>query len=89
MDESDKIVLKIIEILLPEWLDRKNKQYPDLDGYDFYRQIVLDAFEFDMERAAMEQERSADFTGLERKLEIMKLNQKLKEEAKKKKRRKK
>ncbi|MCX4269171.1 MAG: hypothetical protein OSJ62_11000 [Lachnospiraceae bacterium] len=86
MDESDKILLDIVETLYTEWLEIQKRKYSDLEGYDKYKKIILDTFGYDIERASIEQERNTDFTNLERKLQIMKLNQKLKEEEKKKKR---
>ncbi len=86
MDESDKIVLDIVETLYIEWLEMQKRKYPDLEGYEKYRKIILDTFGYDIERASLELERNTDFTNLERKLQIMKLNKKLKEEEKKKKR---
>ena len=85
MNESDKIILAIIEEIYPEWIERKKSQYSNLEGYDKYKKVVLDVFGYDIERAVLEVERSTDFTDLERKLEFMKLSKKLKEEEKKKK----
>ena len=47
--------------------------------------MLLDAFGFDLDRVAMEQDRALDLSGMERKLEITKLKRELKKEDKKKK----
>lgn len=85
MNEEEKIVCQIIEIFYPEWIADQKKKYTELEGYDLYKQILLDVFGFDLDRAVMEQERAVDTSALERKLEIMKLKNELKNAEKKKK----
>lgn len=85
MNEEEKIVCRIIEIFYPEWIASQKKKYTDIEGYDLYKQILLDVFGFDLDRVVMEEERAIDTSGLERKLEIMKLKKELKQSEKKKK----
>lgn len=89
MEQSDRIVLNMIETFYPEWVEREKKRYPNAEGYEKYKQIILNTFGYDIERAAMEQERGTDFGELERRLQLMKLSQELKEEEKQKKKKKK
>lgn len=86
MDESEKIVFDIITLLYPEWIQRQKNRYSGMETYDQYKQIILDIFGYNIERLTSEQERSADTSDLERKIEIMKLIRKLQESEKKKKR---
>lgn len=85
MEESEKIVLKIIQVFYPEWVRYQKEKYKEQEGYEFYKQMLLDAFGFDLDRVAMEQDRALDLSGMERKLEITKLKRELKKEDKKKK----
>ena len=85
MEESEKIVLKIIQVFYPEWVRDQKEKYKEQEGYEFYKQMLLDAFGFDLDRVAMEQDRALDLSGMERKLEITKLKMELKKEDKKKK----
>lgn len=79
MNESDNLVLEIIEAFYSEWLECQKKRYPNLNEYDTYKQIILDTFGYDIDRIVIEQERGTDLSELERKLKIMKLAQKLRE----------
>lgn len=85
MEESDKIVLRIIEIFYPEWVKCQKKKYIELDGYGLYKQMLLDTFGYDLDRVVLEQERALDLSDMARKLEISKLKSELKKEEKKKK----
>lgn len=85
MNEEEEIVRRIIEVFYPEWIACQKKKYTNIEGYDLYKQILLDAFGYDLDRAVMEQERAVDTSGLERKLEIMKLKNELKQAEKKRK----
>lgn len=78
MGESEKIVLDIIQCLYPEWIENQKNKYQGMEGYNQYRQIILDTFGYDMERKSIEKERSLDTSGLERTIEILKLAEKLK-----------
>ena len=84
MGESEKIVFDIITLLYPEWIESQKDKYPGMEEYDQYKQIILNVFGYDVERAVSERERNADFSDLERKIEIMKLIAELKESEKKK-----
>lgn len=85
MNESDKLVLEIIETIYSDWLECQKKRYPNLNEYEKYKQIILDTFGYDIDRIVIEQERGTDFTELERKLKIMKLSKELREKQKTKK----
>ena len=85
MDESEKMVFKIIEIVYPEWIKLLKEKYSELEGYELYRQILLETFGYDLDRMTMEQERAIDVAGIERKMEVLKLKNELKREEKKKK----
>lgn len=85
MDESDKLVLEIIETFYSDWLECQKKRYPNLSEYEKYKHIILDTFGYDIDRIVIEQERGIDFTELERKLKIMKLSKELREKQKTKK----
>lgn len=89
MNESDKIILEIMKEIYPEWIERQKRRYPDLEGYDRYKQIILDTFGYDIDRVTMELERGIDSSSLERRIQIMDLTHSLKNEEKKKKRKKK
>lgn len=85
MEESEKIVLKIIETFYPEWIIYQKEKYIEYEGYELYKQMLLDVFGYDLDRVAMEQERAMDLSCLERKVEMAKLKNELKKEEKKKK----
>lgn len=89
MEESERIVFDIITLIFPEWIEKQKNRYRDMEDYNKYKQIILDVFGYDIERATSEQERTADVSDLERKIEIMKLIRKLQETEKKKKRKRK
>ncbi len=89
MNESDRIVLDIITLLYPEWIEKQKNRYKGMEAYDQYKRIILDVFGYDIERVSSEQERNADTSYLERKIEIMKSIRKLQESEKKKNRKKK
>lgn len=89
MEESEKIVLQIIEIFYPEWVRCQKEKYMELEGYELYKQMLLDVFGYDLDRVAMEQERALDLSYMERKFEITKLKNELKDELKKKEKKKK
>lgn len=84
MSESDKMVLDLIQLLYPEWIQNQKEQYYDLEEFDQYKQILLNTFGYDIERMVFERERNVDTTELERKIEIMKLIKNLRETEKKK-----
>lgn len=85
MEESEKIVLEIIQVFYPEWVRCQKEKYIGLEGYELYKQMLLDVFGYDLDRVAMEKERALDLSGMERKLEITRLKGELKKEEKKKK----
>lgn len=85
MGESEKLVFDIIAILYPEWIENQKDKYRGMEEYDQYKQIILNVFGYDIERAISEQERNVDISDLEKKIEIMKLIGKLRESEKKKK----
>lgn len=85
MTELEKTVFEIITLLYPEWIENQKDKYQGMDEYDQYKQIILNVFGYDIERAASEQERNVDTSSLEKKLEIMRLIRKLQESEKKKK----
>lgn len=85
MDESAKIVFDIITLLYPEWIERQKNKYSEMEEYDQYKQVILNVFGYDIERATLEQDRNVDVSGLAKKIEIMKLIAKLRESEKKKK----
>ncbi len=85
MDESAKIVFDIITVLYPEWIEGQKIKYSGMEEYDQYKQVILNVFGYDIERATLEQERNVDISDLEKKIEIMKLIAKLRESEKKKK----
>ncbi len=89
MDESEKIVLDIIQVLYPEWIKSQKSKYQGIEEYEQFKQIILNVFGCDIERAEVEQERNVDVAELERKIKIMKLNKELREAEEKKKRKKK
>lgn len=89
MDESEKIVLDIIQVLYPEWIKSQKSKYQGIEEYEQFKQIILNVFGCDIERAEVEQERNVDVAELERKIKIMKLNRELREAEEKKKRKKK
>ena len=82
MDELKRIVFDIVTLLYPKWIESQRKKYPNMEEY---KKIILDFFGYDIERAALEQEHNINISELERKIKIMKLNEQLKEEARKKK----
>ena len=86
MNESDNLVLEIIETFYSEWMECQKRRYPNLDEYEKYRQIIIDTFGYDIDRIVIEQDRGTDLSELERKLKIMKLNKELREKQKNKKR---
>lgn len=79
MNESDNLVLEIIEAFYSDWLECQKKRFSNLNEFEMYRQIILDTFGYDIDRIAIEQEHGTDLSELERKLKIMKLAQKLRE----------
>lgn len=85
MNESEKIVFEIISLLYPEWIKNQKNKYPGMEEYDQYKQIILNVFGYDIERAISEEERNIDTSGLEKKIEIMKSIEKLRKSEKKKK----
>lgn len=85
MNESEKIVFDIISLLYPEWIKNQKNQYREMEEYDQYKQIFLNVFGYDIERAVSEQEKNMDTSVLEKKIKIMKLIGKLRESEKKKK----
>lgn len=87
-EESDKAAFGITAMLFPEWIARIKQQYSDIDGYELYQKIFMDVFKYDINRMAIETERGADLAALERKIKLMKLNEKIKKNEKKKKGRK-
>ena len=50
-----------------------------------YKQIILDAFGYDLDRMAMEQERALDVSAIKRKIEILRLKDELIKEEKRRK----
>lgn len=82
MNESDNLVLEIIEAFYSDWLECQKKRYPNLSEYEKYKQIILDTFGYDIDRITIEQERGTDLSELERKLKIMKLSKELREKQK-------
>lgn len=84
VEESERIVLKIIEMFYPEWIRCQKEKYIELEGYELYKQVLRDVFGYDLDRIAMEQERAMDLSCIERKVEIAKLKKELKKEEKKK-----
>ena len=89
MNESDRIVVDIITLLYPEWIEKQKNRYKGMETYDQYKRIILDVFGYDIERVRAEQERTFDSSNFERKIEIMKLIKALQESEKKKSRKKK
>lgn len=85
MDESEKITLKIIVLFLPEWISCQKEKHKELEGYELYKQIILDAFGYDLDRMAMEQERALDVSAIKRKIEILRLKDELIKEEKRRK----
>lgn len=85
MERSDEIILEIIQLLYPEWIQQEKEKRSELSGYDQYASILKDVFQFDLARSAAEQDHALDFTELERKIKIMKLNSELKQQEKRKK----
>lgn len=85
MDESEKIVFDIITLLYPKWIEKQKNKYCGIEEYDQYKQIILNVFGYDIERATLEQERNVDISDLEKKIKIMKLIAKLRESENKKK----
>ncbi len=84
MDESAKIVFDIITLLYPEWIEKQKNKYCGIEEYDQYKQVILNVFGYDIERATLEQERNVDISDLEKKIKIMKLIAKLRESENKK-----
>ena len=85
MNSSEKIVFDIIALLYPEWIENQKDKYQGMEEYDQYKQIILNVFGYDIERAISENERNVDISGLEKKIKIMKLIGKLRKSEKKKK----
>lgn len=77
MECSEEIVLEIIKELYPEWIKREREKYRALSEYEQFVMILKTNFFYDIKRACGERDHGMDYTELERKLNIIKLNSQL------------
>lgn len=84
MERSEEIVLAIIKELYPEWIKRKRAEYGELGQYEQFEAIFREVFHYDIRKACGERDHAIDYTELNRKINIIKLNSQLQDEIKKK-----